>query len=981
MSASASASILRIGAFAPEAPFLPSLAKLWLAGGGTAEGLIILPSRRAAQALAAAFLQANAGAALLLPRIIALGNMDEAGLSLPAGFALPPAISAAKRQALLTKLILAMNGAGGTPQKPHAAWILAGELAALLDEADYAELDLAAVLPDLVEGELAAHWQKTLTFLRIITHAWPQYLRAQGLLNPAARLKMLIREQARQWRDKPPKHRVWMVAAEGNPAIARMARVVARLTEGMLVLPGYDPALDATAWAALDLSHPQAGIARLLTEIGARREEIVPLPADVPEALAGRGALFSRALLPAAALAAWQEPAELSTQGVFMLTTPDEAQNALAIAMILRDALEVPGTNAALITPDRALAARVAALLKRFGINADDSAGEALTATPPAVLLRLLARAAHSDYAPLPLLSLLKHPLAAGGLPPAQFRDQARKLELRALRGPRPGPGFAGIKFRLAGAPQSLIDFTDRLELLLRPLMLPVQIAPHAALRLLVEAAEALAATDTLPGAAVLWAGEAGAALSDLLADMFIVLDELPDMASADLPDLLDALLADAVVRKPRSKDGHPRIAIWGIQEAALQTVDVAVLGGLVEGVWPAASEPGPWLSRPMRAAAGLPSLELKISQMAHALFAACCTSAEVVLAAPSRRERAPAVPARWLTRLETMLQGADMALPAHKAASWASQLDMPHLRDIRPPPYPRPPAPRRPRRLSISEMALLITDPYAIYARKILNLRPLDGLDAESDQSLFGEIVHEGVAKFFAEGGFGEALDGRAPPGAVARLTTMLETAMQARRPRASLAHWWAARLSRIAAWVVDYEQNRRADRGVPQILLHEQTGEMAFTGGFTLTGRADRIERAADGTVSILDYKTGTVPGEAEVAAGTAPQLPLEAMMAQAGVFGAAFVAPVTELSYIKLSGRAQPGKDTSLFTGKPETLSGVIKQAETAAQDLFDKFAEASTPYLVSPHAQRENRFDDYAGISRRAEWEGETDANSD
>ncbi|WBO59856.1 hypothetical protein GT370_02915 [Acidocella sp. MX-AZ03] len=81
---------LRIGAFAPEAAFLPSLARLWLAEGGAHEGLIILPSRRAAQALGAAFLEANAGKALLLPRIVALGNIDEAGLLLSAGFSLPP---------------------------------------------------------------------------------------------------------------------------------------------------------------------------------------------------------------------------------------------------------------------------------------------------------------------------------------------------------------------------------------------------------------------------------------------------------------------------------------------------------------------------------------------------------------------------------------------------------------------------------------------------------------------------------------------------------------------------------------------------------------------------------------------------------------------------------------------------------------------------------------------------------------------------
>jgi ATP-dependent helicase/nuclease subunit B len=968
---------LQIGAFAPEAAFLPALARLWLAqDGAPQDGLIILPSRRAAQALGAAFLEANGGEALLLPRIIALGNIDEAGLLLSTGFALPPAIAGTKRQALLANLILAMKGEGGAPRKPHAAWMLAAELASLLDEADYAEVDLAEALPRLVEGELAAHWQKTLLFLRIVTHAWPEYLRENGLTNPAGRLRGLIRAQTRAWQERPPGHRVWMVAAEGNPAIADMARVVAGLPAGRLLLPGYDPALDEDAWVALEDTHAQGGIARLLADMGARRSEVAALPAPAPDVPQARGALFSRALLPAAALGAWQDREVPDITGVKRLETPEESQNALAIAMILRDALERPGTTAALVTPDRQLAARVASALKRFGITADDSAGEPLAETPPAVFLRLLARAAVSEYAPLPLISLLKHPLAAGGLPPGQFRDLGRRLETRALRGPRPGPGFGGIKYRLETAPQGLRDFVERLELLLRPLTMGEFVSPATALRLLAEAGEALAKTDELPGAAVLWAGEAGIALSDLLLDMFGALADLPDMAQADLPDLLDAVLAGVVVRRPRVKDGHPRIAIWGIQEAALQSVDLAVLGGLVEGVWPSPAEPGPWLSRPMRKAAGLPSPELKIGQAAHGFFSLACACRELVLAAPARRERAPAVPARWLTRLDAMLAGAGEVLPRHEAALWAAQLDLPAVRERRAPPYPRPPAEVRPTSLSISDIGTLMADPYAIYARKILNLRELDGLDEESDQSLFGEIVHAGMAAFF-----GLDKDGCAKPDAVERLNTCLQTAMRELRPRAALEAWWAARLARIAAFVVALEQERRAELGVPQALAHEVKAELPLPGGFVLTGRADRIERAADGTISLIDYKTGVVPAASAVEAGMAPQLPLEAVMAEAGVFGEDFAAAVTELAYFKLSGRAEAGEEARLFKSKPEKLRAVIENAGTALADLFDKFADEGTAYLAAPHPSRENRYDAYAGISRRAEWAGEDGDDGD
>ncbi|OYV38681.1 MAG: hypothetical protein B7Z81_04265, partial [Acidocella sp. 20-61-6] len=570
---------LGLGAFPPEAPFLASLAATWLqAEGDAANGVILLPTRRAAQALAGAFLEANGNQALLLPRIIATGAIDEAGLALTAALDLPPAIAPLRRQAILARLILA-RGADAAPNLP-AAWALARDLATLLDEADTAEINLAHALPGLVPAELAAHWQKTLEFLEILTQAWPAILQAEQKIDPAARQMALLDAQAAAWRERPPEFRVWLVAAEGPPALARLAAVIAGLPAGRVILPGFDFALLPEDWEALEDSHPQAGIARLLAALGAA-------PGDVERVApaAARSATLSRALLPAASLAAWQKPATLDVSGLALLNAPDEAASATAIAMVLREALEVPGRTAALITPDRALARRVAAELARFGVAADDSAGEGLAETPPAVFLRLAARALAEQFAPLPLLALLQHPLTAAGLPPELCRENARRLERAALRGPRPAPGFDGVKFRLAEPKHGIaLAFLERLENLLRDAVMPVAINPAEALRRLLAAGEALAETPELPGPARLWSGEAGAKLAELCLEAMAALETLPDIPAADLPALLDALLEGAVVRRPRTKDGHPRVAIWGIQEAALQQVDLAVLGGLGVG-------------------------------------------------------------------------------------------------------------------------------------------------------------------------------------------------------------------------------------------------------------------------------------------------------------------------------------------------------------------------------------------------------------
>ncbi|OYV42756.1 MAG: double-strand break repair protein AddB [Acidocella sp. 20-57-95] len=964
-----------MAAFSPEAAFLPALANAWLAtGGDSSEGLIILPSRRSARALAGAFLQANQGKSLLLPRIIAFGAIDETALTIAEGLTLPPAVPAMVRQTLLTKLILARQGAKGAPTKLASAWTLAGDLARLLDEADAAEIDLKATLPNLVSAELAAHWQTTLAFLEIITANWPTILGEMGVINPVDRLRRLIDAQNAAWQARPPAEKVWMVTRDATPALARLAKTIVALPQGAVILPGYDTAMGEDAWDSVDDSHAQKSIDDLLTAIGARHSEIEIWPPNISAVPTGRAAFLSRALLPAPSLGAWQDTNVAPISGLFRLTTRDEHEEATAIAMALRDTLEHPGRSAALITPDRNLALRVKAVLQRFGIEADDSAGDALAASPPAVFLRLLADAAASEFSPVPLLALLKHPLTAAGEPAALCREHARLLEVAALRGPRPPPGFVGIKYQLEkNKNTNVLDFLVRLEKCLAPLIgMPVAVNPAQALIALVTAAEDLAATDSELGAARLWSGEAGTMLSDLMLEILNAFETLPDIVPADVTSLLDAVLAGPVVRKPRTKDNHPRIAIWGVQEASLQTVDVAVLAGLVESVWPAPAEPGPWLNRPMRKAARLPPAEKQISQEAHEFFSLSCRCPVVILSAPIRTQRAPAVPARWITRIDALLAGRKTALPPHPAQSWATQLDVPLQRVMRPKPSPKPPVASRPTELSISDIATLMADPYAIYAQKILKLYPLDALDGETDASQFGEIVHDGLATFFEPNPDVTASD------ATEKLTLSLQTAMRNRRPRAALQHWWDARLQRIAGWIVEAERQRRQTHQPPQEIGVERAGTMKIGQKFALKGRVDRIEQRADGGIFIMDYKTGKPPSAKDVAAGSAPQLPLEAVMAQDGAFGAQFKGDIAELAFWQLSGRHVVGNEKPLFE-KSQSLSDIIQTAQDQLPVLFEKFSKPDTAYLAAPHPGRKTYDDPYLGISRRREWGGSEDSD--
>ncbi len=658
-----------------DAAFLDEVARRWLDRGfEPGEGLILLPTRRSARALAEAFLRVSNGRPMLLPRITAIGALDEAPLALAGALDLPPAVGPMRRLAELTRLILMLpEEAGGVPGADQA-WRLAQELARLMDEAERAEIaDLPGALAEAATGELAQHWDITLRFLDIVTRQWPLWLAAEGLANPAQRQVALLRAQARMWRDQPVGTPVWVAGASGGiPAVAALLKAVAGLPRGLVILPG----LERDPPENVEASHPQAGLLDLLAGMGAGLGDVVRWGEP-----GGRVRLFDLALLPAHELGRWRERMTPEVAGLSRLEAADEQEEAVAIALILRNALETPGARSALVTPDRQLATRVAAELLRWGIVADDSAGEPLAHTPPGVFLRLLAEAVLAELAPVALLALLKHPLCAAGMAPVACRAGARALELACLRGPRPAPGIMGLRFAATDLPQ-VKAFLTQIETCLEPMLRLATAAgpvPPADMFLaLVASAEALAETDELSGPARLWAREEGEALAECLAGALDALTRLPDQRLSTLPGLLDAVLEPVSVRSRRALRGreaageHPRVFIWGLLEARLQAVEVAVLGGLAETMWPPATDPGPWMSRPMRNSVGLPSPEEAVGQAAHDFVMTACAAPVVVLSCPRRRDGAPAVPARWLARLGAYLEGQGVSLPAHPAAAWA---------------------------------------------------------------------------------------------------------------------------------------------------------------------------------------------------------------------------------------------------------------------------------------------------------------------
>ncbi|HLI20145.1 MAG TPA: double-strand break repair protein AddB, partial [Stellaceae bacterium] len=579
---------------------------------------VLLPTRRAARSLREAFLRHGNGAAMLLPRMLPVGDLDPEELALLPdeaesaghGFDIAPAVPELRRRLLLTQLVRRYAETSGDsialgPIALGQAAPLARELARFLDEAHAEGCDLEK-LRELVPEKLAAHWQRVVAFLDILRVHWPRILASLGCLDPAERRNRLLAAQAAAWQQRPPPGPVIAAGITGGiPAVAALMKVVAHLPQGAVVLPGLDTEADGALWEEVlkDPAHPQHVMATFLDALGVERQAVKPwrrAPAPQP-----RAKLIREALAPATLTHRWRYIAGVddgALAGLRRLDCAGPQEEAGAIALLLREALETPGKTAALVTPDRDLARRVAAELKRWDIDIDDSAGTPLDRTPPGVFLRLVLALAAEEWAPLPLLSVLKHPLCGCGLAPGAIRERVCALEINALRGARPKPGATGLRALLKPELRGLHQLVDRLEAATAPLMaaladesadLAAIVAAHIA------CCESLAASDEEDGGARLWREPAGEAAALFLNELLQEAQGFPKFHGSEYPALFESLLSGPVVRPPYGR--HPRVFIWGLLEARLQQADLLVLGGLNEGVWPAAIASDPWLSRPMR--------------------------------------------------------------------------------------------------------------------------------------------------------------------------------------------------------------------------------------------------------------------------------------------------------------------------------------------------------------------------------------------
>ena len=913
--------------------------------------------------------------ARLLPRLRLLTDIaDRPGLALPA------AVPALRRRLELAQLISALLDAQPDLAPRHALYDLADSLAKLM-----AELHVEGLHPDtlcaLDVSDHAAHWARTQAFLRIVSQFFDQSVAPEA----EARLAMATEQLAAAWQADAPTHPIVIAGSTGSRGTTlRLMELVAHLPQGALLLPGFDFDMPAAVWDQMDDAltaedHPQYRFRRLTDRLGLHPRVIQPWR-DQPPPAPARNALVSLALRPAPVTDQWLNDGPRlpdlldATKDLTLIEAPSTRTEALAIALVLRQAAET-GQTAALISPDRNLTRQVTAALDRWAILPDDSAGRPLNLSPPGRYLRQIARLLGQKITADQLLALLKHPLTASGGDRGTHLRLTRDLELSIRRN---GPAFptgadlalwAATRNDPAAGPWAAMVGTviDALE--------PTRTAPLADLvahhrRLAEDLARGTCADGSgADGSGELWLKEEGQSAAAAFQALQDEAGHGGQFHPAEYAVLFDAIFAAGEVRK--TVQAHPRIMIWGTLEARVQGADLVILGGLNDGVWPKSPDPDPWLNRKMRKDAGLLLPERQIGLSAHD-FQQAIAAPRVVLTRSTRDAEAQTVPSRWLNRLGNLMAGLPdrngptaWAEMRARGAAWvalATTIDRPSAETLANPrfqpakrPAPQPPRAARPDRLSLTEIARLIRDPYAIYARHTLRLRPLDPLRAAPDARDRGSALHEILERFVRHRPADEPRD-----AARARLLQTAAEVLAETTPFPAARLLWQARLERAA----EHFLTQDAKHGGSAVMLETPGSLRSDPPGFTLHGKPDRIDALPDGRVHLIDYKTGTPP-TAKQQETYEKQLRLTAAMVERGGFEGLGPREVASFAYIGL-GSSEKVEETD--RGKID-----LDQEWERFLRLITRYAQRATGYTARRAVFADRIEGDYDHLARYGEWQ--------
>lgn len=991
---------------------------------------IILPNKIACEAFKDKLKSLNEGRPMIMPQVATLDDMDDDVLSLRMaagdGFIekileIPPAVSKQDRELHLTREILKHTG---TANSMSAAVSLARELASFIDELHETGVPLEK-LADIDAADFPGDIEKTKDILKIVTETWPKIKADMGVIDQSERRQEILKTFSR-YIERHNVKRPLILAGFRNFSKG-MTQLIGSVVEHdnyftnlRVVLPGVELEMGHESWGATGPSHPQYAFKKLLEDIGLDKADVRYFYGTTESTHSKRAIerrkLLREAMRPSETTHKWKhlkvfgqnaklrpstkvlpkgsplskkktagereiDPIALTGLDLIIAGTPQE--EASTIALKFREMLEKPDKKGVLITPDEALAMRVVARLQHWDIKAAPEGGIGLINSRVGAWTYHCLEMATSNLAPISLLETMKSPFTAMGGDPDELHKTVLDLQDMVMYGPRPWPGYDGLKrsirssFNEAAARSKSADRKKDLEQREEKLLkwvdtFKAEVMPYTEilgsdkpqsfkdlLTAHIHMLETLANTDQEKGADRIWVGKEGIALHRVFSNLLKSCDIMPDMTGQDYMQLIKATLQ----KKRINGQSHPRIRILTPEQARLVSGDLNIVAGLTSNNWPGSQSEKFWLSSEIRQKLGLQPLETKIGASAYD-FVNVVSCKNTLMTRAERDQNAPTVPSPFLTRMAMLLRGLgleDKLSPKTKVLEINSALHRPAKVTPIGIPAPKPPEKARPKQLSVSGIEMLLRDPYAVYARYVLKLFPRDEIDADPSFAERGNIIHEALDRFK------ETYPDEMPENAYEELIKFGQDAFEQRLDNPSVRAFWWPRFERMAKWFVEYEQARA---GLAKTLKTEVPGKLEIEtdqGKFILTAIADRIDALMDDSLSIIDYKTGSVPTKKDVERGLSPQLTLEALIAVSGGFKGIDAKDVGLLEYWKLSGARPAGK-----VQQYEDIEQLQVEALEGLTKLISHFSKKSSPYLPTPRPKVAPKYVPYNHLGRSDEW---------
>ena len=896
--------------------------------------IILLPNRRACREFMTSLVAYNHKKLLFEPMVFPFGdiNLELINPELALSLSDREIITSSQRQALLMQLLsrhqkFTSSKKSFSGQAKQNA-VLADKLASLIDTANWEGVPLINI-QSIVPEDMAAHWEVVLDFLKIVYDFWPEILNEMNKIEASSHKPNIMNNLAQFWNERGSKFNIIAAGSTGSiPATAGLIKAVANLPNGRVFLPGLDKQMSDDKWDRIDIFHHQYNLKKLSQFIGVDRAQIELISDHNSNPIGeSREALITVVLSPLGFKAESRISNTRALEDFNIIECQDPAQEAKLIALIMQEVIKQSDKTVALITPDRALVKRVNHELKRWDLRADDSGGNALIETMEADLIDKILEFGADIKNLNKFFALFKNGLIAS----EAISMYEQELNLQNLK-------LSPLEILQTSAPDLFAKCKNIFEeknTLKKYLYDIIQVAEN-----LVES---------------IWLNENGIELRKILDDIIDNLELYPEISKYEFPEFLRYEISKSTVRVPAGF--HPRLFIYGAIEARTQKADVVIMSGLNEGTWPASISSDPWLNRSMRLELALPLPEGRFGLSSHDFVQGFCAK-EVYLTRSQKSAGAPTVPCRWFLKLKTYLEGPGVSISSERSnqlLSWARQLDNPL--SIKPcsRPCPNPPVTVRPKKLSVTQIEKLITDPYSIYAYKILDLKPTVQDEASYERRIRGTIAHEILENVFTN---------QKEVTSQAIMELAYEKTIH-HLPDSPRNKYWLDRFETTAVWLANLHKFKA--RSIDKIHA-EIMGYIQFENGFTLTARADRIDQNKDGSVDIIDYKTGVVPTKTQVLSGHKPQVLLEALILLQGGFNEVRFQTIGSCEFWKIGGGKKPGEILDI----PEIDADKIVEAQENLNNLISKYIFSNIPFYSIPRPLFAPVYNDYEHLARVKEW---------